>query len=372
MENDQVNVIVIGGGVVGLAIAREIAIQHPGKKIVVLEKLADVGLETSGRNSGVLHTGFHQDPSFLKSKLARKGSKMAVTYHIVNILPILNCGMMIAIPKSATSDGLWGEFGNLFHLLKNGWRQDIKFQFLTSRGVRRLEPNINALGGIFIPSVSVIDSKKFVQSLRKDAEELGVEFHFNSPVEKVHRLDKEKLYRITTPNAEFFAKTVINSAGLYADDVARLAGFNQYKIYPWRGEYYEVIGEKRKLVHRLIYPAVSKTSPGKGIHFSPRIDGRLFLGPNAMPVPSKDYYEEDKTPVEPFLKSAQKFCPEIKEEDLKWACSGIRPKLTNVAEESDFIINVDSRLPTWINLVGVESPGFSASLAIGRYVTDLI
>jgi len=122
----------------------------------------------------------------------------------------------------------------------------------------------------------------------------------------------------------------------------------------------------------LVYPAVSKKSPSKGIHFSPRTDGRLFIGPNARSVPAKDYYEEDKTPVEVFLKHAIKYLPCLTKDDLVWAYSGIRAKITPDAEESDFIINVDSISPTFVNLIGIESPGLASAMAIAEYVHELL
>lgn len=361
---------IIGAGVVGCAIAREISRQYPNKKIMVLEKLSDVGMETSSRNSGVLHSGLHQDPKFLKSRLAQEGSKMAAEYITRAGLPILSCGMIIAVPSTALKEGLWREWRNLWSLIKKGRAQGIKFKFLTPLGLRKLEPNLKALGGIFIPNVWIIDSVQFTRLLYHDTKANGVQFSFQSPVTNIY-VDS-RTHSLLTPWKRIIARTVINAAGLYADDIARLAGFPNYKIYPWRGEYYEVISEKKKAIRRLVYPVVPANYPGKGIHFSPRVDGRLFIGPNARPVPTKNYYHEDATPIESFLRIAQRFYPDLKAEDLRWGYSGIRPKLTNVAEESDFLIKMDRQSPTWINLIGIESPGLAASMAIGKHVTEML
>ncbi|MBI4087590.1 MAG: FAD-dependent oxidoreductase [Candidatus Liptonbacteria bacterium] len=365
----EFDVVIVGAGVVGCAIARQLALDYRSRKIAVLEKLAGAGLETSGRNSGVLHSGFHQNPAFLKSKFAREGSELAERYMVERSLAVMGCGMIVSVPCAGMMSGLQ-EWQNLRHLLRYGRKQKIGFKFLSPFGIQRLEPNIRALAGIFIPSVCVIDSPTFVNSLRRDAEMRGARFFFGEGLKKAGNVGKR--YRLETENLEFFAGSVINSAGLYADDVARLAGFVQYKIYPWRGEYYEIIGSKRELVKRLVYPVVPRNSPGKGAHFSPRVGGRLFFGPNARPVPAKDYYEEDKTPVEVFLEEIQKFCPAIKEEDLRWAYSGIRPKIVNTPQESDFIVRADNNHPLWINLIGIESPGLSASMAIGKHVSRII
>ncbi|MBI2676784.1 MAG: NAD(P)/FAD-dependent oxidoreductase [Candidatus Yanofskybacteria bacterium] len=366
----KVDTAIIGGGVVGCAIARRLATTQPGTKIVVLEKLESVGLETSSLNSGVLHSGIHQNPNFLKSKLAKKGSKIAACYMKIRSIPIMRCGMLIVVSSESLRHGLYKEWLDLWRLIKRGQEQKIDLKFLTPFGIRKIEPNIKALGGIFIPNVWVVDPAGFTNSLYQEAKAKKVEFFFKNPVLSVSKNNDS--YCLATPSKEFFAKKVVNAAGLYADEVAKMAGFAGYKIYPWRGEYYEVIGEKKKLVSRLVYPALPANYPGKGIHFSPRVDERLFIGPNARPVPRKNFYTECKTPVEEFLKTTQKFCPQIKEEDLVWAYSGIRPKLTNAAEESDFIIRLDNRNPHWLNLIGIESPGLSSAMATAEYVEKLL
>jgi len=358
--------VIIGAGVVGCAIARELSLKNPNKKIAVLEKLTSVGLETSSRNSGVLHSGIHQNPNFLKSRLAQEGSHLAAEYAKSKNLPILDSGMLVVISFNAIKQGLYREFVSLLDLFKNSRKQKIKLKLLTSRGVRKLAPNIRALGGIFIPDVWVVDSLQFTQTLQKDAEAGGVQFYFKEPVNNIN--SSGEVYDIVTNNYLIKSPTVINAAGLYADKIANMAGFDRYKIYPWRGEYYEVITEKKNLVKRLVYPATRKDAPSKGIHFSPRVDGRLFIGPNAVSVPRKDYYTENKTPVEVFVKHIQKYVPEITARDLRWAYSGIRPKTTPGAEESDFIINVDSKKPLFVNLIGIESPGLASSIALAKHV----
>lgn len=359
---------------VGCAIARELSIKYPNKKIIVLEKLKNAGLETSSFNSGVLHSGIHQNQNFLKSKLAREGNKTAIEYAKNHSLPILECGMLIAISGKSILEGLWKEWRSLWHLLKNGWEQKINFELLPSGAIKELEPNINAVGGIFLPDICVIDPLQFTQCLRKEAEKNGTRFFFNEKATDFLNISNNKCLVFTADNC-YTTDAVINAAGLYAGEIAKKAGFDNYKIYPWRGEYYEVLGEKRNLVRRLIYPAVPQNSPSKGIHFSPRVDGKLFIGPNAHPIGTKytrHFYDYDKTPVEVFLKSVQHFCPELQAKDLQWAYAGIRAKLTDNGEESDFIIHLDGKNPPFVNLIGIESPGLSASMAIAKYVADLL
>ena len=364
------SIAVIGSGVVGCAIARELAARQPGRKTIVLEKLSGPGLETSRFNSGVLHSGIHEKPTFLKARFARDGTALAVNYHRQRRLPIRECGMIVAISGDAIRRGLWKELPLLISLRQRGKRQGILFKLITPWALRRLEPQVHALGGIFIPSVWVIQPEKFVQSLYRDACAGGIDFSFANGVSQIEvRSDH---YRINTANGEVSARAIVNCAGLYADEVARMAGIGGYRIYPWRGEYYEIINPRySQSISHLINPVMPHQG-GKGILLGPRTNGRLFIGPNSRPVPNKNYYEEDKTPVEVFVEAASRFLPNITADDMRWAYAGLRPKLTATPAESDFVVRLDRQEPPLINLIAIESPGLSSAMAIGRYVSDLL
>jgi glycerol-3-phosphate dehydrogenase len=339
---------------------------HPRDKVVVIEKLADVGLETSGLNSGVLHSGLHQNPDFLKSKLVRSGSVMAAEYAEKCGVRIKKTGMIVAVPEHPLRRGLWRETGGLLSLLWRAHLQDVGLRFLTRSVLKELEPNMVAAGGIFVPNVWVVEPREFVAALYEDARSRGAEFLFESPVLSIER--GVCTHRLYTREHVIEARGVVNAAGLYADEIAAMAGFANYKIYPWRGEYYEITGGKSASGDHLIYPAMPKKSPSKGIHFGPRLDGRLFIGPNARPVPSKNWYRQDPTPKEVFLEAARMFFPFLEADDLTWVQAGIRPKLTPGAEESDFIIRPDRVFPLFINCIGIESPGFASAMAIAEYI----
>jgi glycerol-3-phosphate dehydrogenase len=366
MVNIKADVAVIGAGVVGCAIARRHLMVHPRDRVIVLEKLADAGLETSGLNSGVLHSGLHQKPGWLKSHLVRRGSTLAVEYAERHGIPVKKTGMIVAVPEHPLRRGLWREMGGLLSLLRRAQHQRVGLRFLTRSALKKLEPNMAAAGGIFVPNVWVVEPREFVVALHEDARSRGAEFLFGNPVLSIER--DVCMYRLYTPEHTIEARAVVNAAGLYADDIAAMAGFGGYAIYPWRGEYYEIVGGKSASGDHLIYPAMPKKSPSKGIHFGPRLDGRLFIGPNARPVPSKNWYSEDPTPKEVFLEAARMFFPSLEADDLMWVQAGIRPKLTPGAEESDFIIRPDRIFPLFINCIGIESPGFASSMAIAEYI----
>ena len=368
------DVCIVGAGVVGCACARALAHMRRDKslRVIVLEKHAEAGEETSGRNSGVLHSGIHEKPFSLKERLAREGSAMAVSYASARGIPLLNTGMVVAISREDILRGLWREMSSLRRLWFNAWKTNTRVLFATSSRLRAWEPNLRASCGIVIPTVSIIDAPAFVQSLRIDAEAKGVEFAFNN---RVVRIDADaSSYLVTTDRQRVRAICLINAAGLYADEIAALAfPARKYRIHPIRGEYYEVItAEKKRLIRRLVYPAVPPHATGKGIHFSPRPNGQLFVGPNAVPIADKTDYTSHKTPPGVFVEALQRFLPALDEGDLRWAYAGIRPcAKASDGSKSDFVIAADREDPPLINLVGIESPGLSAALAIARYVSEL-
>ena len=280
--------------------------------------------------------------------------------------------MIIAIAREDIRRGLWREISMLRRLWFNAWRTKTKVRFMTPSALRACEPHLQACCGIAIPSVSVIDSQAFVQSLKTESEAVGAEFAFDNRVIGVE--EAAGSYLISTDRQQVKAACLINAAGLYADEIAALAmSQRKYAVSPLRGEYYELVTpEKQGLIGRPVYPALPPQATGKGIHLSPRPNGRLYVGPNERPVTDKADYTAHKTLPSLFVEALQKFLPSMDERDLRWAYSGIRPRVvTNGRPRSDFIVAVDREDPLLINLIGIESPGLSAALALARHVCDL-
>jgi L-2-hydroxyglutarate oxidase LhgO len=368
------DVCIIGAGVVGCALARELTHRRRGTpiRVVVFEQHERPGEETSARNSGVLHSGIHESTSSLKARLAREGSALAVSYAVRQGIPLLRKGMVIAIAWEDVRRGLWREMSSLRRLWVNAWKTNTRVSFVTPSGLRAWEPHLRACCGIVIPSVSVIDPQAFVQSLKAESEASGADFAFENQVIGIEA--DADAHLVTTDRQTIRAACLINAAGLHADEVAALAlRKKQYTIHPLRGEYYEVVTpDKKQLVGRLVYPALPPHATGKGIHFSPRPNGQLFVGPNEVVVQDKTDYTTRKTPPGVFVGALQKFLPALEEGDLRWAYSGIRPRvIATDGHKSDFIVSVDREDPPLINLVGIESPGLSAALALARHVGDL-
>lgn len=368
------DVCIVGAGVVGCAIARELGQRRRENplRIVVLEQHDGVAEESSGRNSGVLHSGIHEMPRSLKARFAREGSALAISYAVQRGIPLIKTGMVIAVAWEDVRRGLWREVSTLRRLCINAWKTSTRMSFMTPSRLRAWEPNLRACCGIVIPSVSVIDPQAFVQSLKTDSEATGAVFAFNNRVIAIE--GDATAYLVTTDRQRICAACLINAAGLHADEVAALALHNKnYTIHPLRGEYYELVTpEKKNLIRRLVYPALPRQATGKGIHFSPRPNGQLFVGPNEVEIQDKTDYTSRKTPPSVFVEALQKFLPTLDERDLQWAYSGIRPcVMTGDRRKGDFIVSVDREDPPLINLVGIESPGLSAALALARHVGDL-
>ncbi|MDF0667436.1 MAG: FAD-dependent oxidoreductase [Nitrospira sp.] len=368
------DVSIVGAGVVGCAIARELLCRCRAApiRILVLEQHERPGEETSGRNSGVLHSGIHEPPFSLKERLAGEGCRLATAYALEHDVPLLRAGMIIAVSMEDVRRGLWRDISMLRRLWFNAWRTKTTVRFMAPSALRAWEPYLHACCGIAIPSVSVIDSQAFVQSLKTESEAGGAEFAFNNRVTGVE--EAAGSYLISTDRQQIQTTCLINAAGLYADEIAALGmSYKKYVISPLRGEYYELVTpEKQSLIGRPVYPALPPQATGKGIHFSPRPNGRVYLGPNEMPITDKADYSSRKTPPGLFVEILQKFLPSLDERDLRWAYSGIRPRVvTNSRAKSDFIISVDREDPPLINLIGIESPGLSAALALARHVCDL-
>jgi L-2-hydroxyglutarate oxidase LhgO len=348
--------IIGGGGVVGAAITRELALH--GLTVIAVEKHARACKETSGLNSRVVHSGFHEVPETLKAQLAREGSRLMIAYARERGVRLLETGMLIAIPHGGLRSGLWKDAAALWHLWRQSRRQSIPLRFiLTPSGVRRLAP-IRAQGGIFIPSVCVIDIEGLVESLICDAKKAGAQFVFDSDVVGIAA---EGSHILQTNFSEIRAHVLINSAGLHAHEISVMAGGPKYEMEFIRGDYYELAGGiDRWGIRSLVYPAMPPRSRSKGIHFGPRTDGALYIGPSATPV-------DEEAPKEIFVDAARKFLPGISADDLQWAYSGIRPK-----HGKDFTIRLERSQPPLINLIGIDSPGLSSSLAIARRVADIV
>ena len=366
----EIDVAIIGAGVIGLAIAREIA--HGKKEVFVFERNRTFGLETSSRNSEVIHAGIYYPDDSLKAKLCVEGMNLLYRLCDKNNIPHKKSGkIIVAADENETS---W-----LKQLYEQGKRNGVNDLVLLSRTeVKKLEPNVEARAGLLSPSSGILDSHSLLRLLYAQASEKGAEFVFGTEVIGIERAGTR--YKVEIKDRDgisaFVAHTVVNCAGLNSDRIAQLVGIDiaraGYSLHYCKGEYFSLDSKYRNLVSRLIYPAPEQA--GHGIHWRQTLDGRVLLGPSAHYVDAIDYVV-DETHKQDFCNSVRRFLPFIELEDLAPESAGIRPKLQGPSDSfRDFIITHEENagLPGLINLIGIESPGLTAALAIARYVDRMM
>jgi len=362
----EIDVAVIGAGVIGLATAHEIA--QAKKAVFVFEKNRTFGLETSSRNSEVIHAGIYYPEDSLKARLCVEGKNLFYDLCDRHNIACRKCGKIIVAADE-------NEIHWLEELHEQGRKNGVDDLVLLSRAeVKKLEPSIEARAGLLSPSSGILDSHNLLSFLHNQAREKGAEFVFGTEVigiekasakYKVHMRDRDGI-------SAFVAHVVVNCAGLSSDKIAELAGIDitrsRYQLHYCKGEYFTLNSKYRNLITRLIYPTPEQA--GHGIHWRQAVDGRVLLGPSAYYVEAIDY-SVDETHKEYFYSSARRFLPFVELEDLAPESAGIRPKLQEPDDGfRDFVITDEDKvgLPGLINLIGIESPGLTAALAIARFV----
>lgn len=366
----EIDIAIVGAGVVGLAIASAVALE--GKDVFVFERNRTFGLETSSRNSQVIHAGIHYPANSLKAKLCVKGRVLLYELCEKHNLAYQKLGKVIIAVRE-------DEIGVMEKLYEQGKRNGVEDLKLLSRNeLKKLEPNVEGIAGLFSPSSGILDSHALMKFFYEKAKEKGVKFVFNSEVTGIKRTGVKYKVKIRERQgiSSFITRILINSAGLNSDKVAGLAGIDiaqaGYQLHFCKGEYFGVNSKKRNLIRRLIYPTPEQA--GLGIHANLDLEGKMRLGPNIRYTKELDYgVDESQKGV--FYQFVKGFLPFLELEDLEPDFAGIRPKLQGPGEGfRDFVIaHEDKRgLPGLINLIGIESPGLTASPAIAGHVGEIV
>jgi glycerol-3-phosphate dehydrogenase len=304
-------------------------------------------------------------PGTLKARLAVEGRADLYDFCRRRGVAHAQCGKLIV----ATSDA---ETTQLETLRERGDSNGVEGLEIVDRAfVSRREPAVNAVAALFSPATGIVDADGLVRSLLHAARDAGA--IFLPGTEFVAANETARAIHVRTANETIAARQLVNAAGLYADEVSRLAGGEQFKIYPCRGEYAELAASKRSLVHSLVYPVPPASGHGIGVHLTPSTGGNVWIGPTARFQDRKDDYENDRLPLEAFFEPTRTLLPSVTLADLRLSGSGIRPKLHPPQESfADFLIRRDRRNRRLIQAAGIESPGLTACLAIGRLVADLV
>lgn len=360
---DVANVVIIGGGVIGTAIAAEIS--RFIEDVFLLEALPRLGLGTSTRNSGVIHAGIYYRPGSLKAFHCVRGVPMLYEFCARHGVPHQRIGKLIVADSN-------DHFPRLEALKKNAEQNGVEsLRIVDQSFIRQIEPNIVSPIAIHSPNTGIVEAEELIKTLARVTQSNGGHILTNTKV--IGAEINNGLIKLRTEREEVQTRVVINSAGLFSDEVAGFFEYNQHTVYPCRGEYAEVIPSRSHIVNGLIYPLPLPTGHGLGVHFTRTTGGVLLVGPNARYRESKDDYESDRTPIEEFYQSARIMCPELRQEDLRISYSGLRPRLvpSHVHSFSDWVIEHDPTWPAVIHLIGIESPGLTSCLSIGKSVAEM-
>ena len=367
---ESVKTLIIGAGVIGLAIAAELG----GEGVYVLEKNEGFGRETSSRNSEVIHAGIFYPPSSLKAELCRKGKEM-----------------IYALPEDEVSHKRVGklivahdarEIQELERIMENGCANGIDDLCMVSgEEVHALEPYIDAFAALYSPSSGIIDSHALMKHFQRKAAARGVVIAYNTKVVGIEKTSGG--YKVTTQDPEgdrftLLSQVVVNCAGLGSDKIAEMAGIcidsAGYRLHFFKSGDFR-IGHQGK-VSRLVYPVPARNGSGLGIHLTIDLTGRLKLGPNARDAAENSCdYLVDSSQQQAFYIAGHRFMPSLTEDELQPDMAGIRPRLgVRGGPSRDFVIKEESQygLPRFINLIGIDSPGLTAAPAIGAYVRKIV
>lgn len=368
--NFDADIVIIGAGIVGLAIASETA--KDGRDIFIFEREESFGLEQSSRNSEVIHAGVYYEHGSLKAKMCLEGNHLLYEICESNGIAYRKCGKIIVATNAAESE----EMGKLY---QQGRNNGIPLKMLSRKEMRELEPNMRGTIALLSPTTGIVDSHGLMRYFLGIARDGGAQLVCRTEVMRIQQFPGGYELRVREPSGQssFKTRVVINCTGLHSDRVAEMAGIDihraGYKLHWCKGEYYSVGGTKNRRINHLIYPVPMSISVG--VHVCLDVDWRLRLGPLFYYVNELNYGVNDSGRNAILESSIMKALPFIEPSDLEPETCGIMAMLQDNGEPfRDFIIkHEDERgLPGLINLIGIESPGMTSSPAIAKYVSRLV
>jgi len=389
------DVLIVGGGIIGCAVARQLVTLNPGLRVGLVEKERSLACHTSGRNSGVIHSGFNQAPGTLKAKFCVDGNAKLRAYCRAKGVEFEECGTLVI---SRTD----GEARVIRELERRGRINGVPgLRIIDREELSRLEPNVAPAEALYSPTGSIVDSRGLVFAIAREAEERGAEMI--TSVRVLSLREGESGVRVFTTAGEMHCKLLINCAGLHADRIARMLGHSRrYSIVPFRGQYYKLRDEKKGLVRSMVYPPPDLEFPFLGVHLTKRVNGDVLIGPNATLVGGREGYSITGYKVKEilemvsfpgfiraslnprfaklvlrelytsaskgkFVELARELVPLIDEDDIIADIAGIRAQLLNDGGElvDDFVLEWGH---SSIHVLNSVSPGMTCAMPFTEYV----
>ena len=392
---DRFDVAVVGGGIVGLATALRLTETRPDVRVAVLEKEPELATHQSGHNSGVLHAGLYYQPGSLKARLCREGKAAVEAFAESHGIPFERCGkLVVALDES--------ELERLASLRERAEANGVPgLEEVGPERIRELEPHAAGIRGLWSPGTGIVDFRRIALAMADDLRAQGVEILTGREVRGLDERDGEVV--VATPAGEVGATVVVACAGLQADRVAALSGARDGpRIVPFRGDYYTLTAEARGLVRGLIYPVPDPRFPFLGVHFTKRIDGEVWAGPNAVLAFAREgYRRRDLIPRDllgtltnagflrlagryfrtglgemwrdwwkpAFVRELQRYVPEIRSDQLVFGPSGVRAQAlaSDGSLVDDFDLGGSARI---LHVRNAPSPAATSSLAIGSMLAS--
>jgi glycerol-3-phosphate dehydrogenase len=357
---DCFDVAVIGAGVCGANIARRLSSYE--LDVALLDKEGDVSFGVSKANSGIVHGGFHHNKKYLKARLEIQGAMMFDKLKAELDFPFERCGIVVVALHE-------DEMRAVEQLYAQGVENGvIGIEMCSRERMLELEPKLShdTLGGLYAPGGGIVEPYRFVFSLVESAIKNGVRLLANFQVAAAERQAAGDSWLIRASDGRSIsARYVVNCAGLYADEVSKAFGAEDYEIKGRKGEYYLLDKLTKAKPDRVVFPV--PTSISKGMLVVPTVEGTVLIGPTASPVVDKDNTATTRTELESIMRSARNMIPALSESDVITSFAGIRPIV-----DEDYYIDASAKVPAFIQVAGIQSPGLTASPAIGEYVKDLL
>lgn len=386
--------IVIGAGIVGLATAREALLRHPGSDVVVLDKAAEVATAQTGHNSGVIHAGIYYAPGSLKAWLCRAGERQTKEFCDEHGVSYRSIGKLVVATSAA-------ELDRMDHLAARAAANGLDLRRIEAGELRHLEPHVRGLGALLSPTTGITDFHRIARAMAQQVTDLGGRVITGATVREI--AERPDGVVVSTEHGEYRSTHLVGCAGLQADRVARMGGLEvDFRIVPFRGEYYQLPARRSGLVNHLIYPVPDPGLPFLGIHLSPTIDGRVTVGPNAVLGLAREGYRRGA--VRPrdvasyltfpgmwrfaarhartgitemanslsrrrYLDLVRHYCPGIEREELLPHPAGIRAQalLRDGSPVDDFLLRRTARQ---LHVCNAPSPAATSAIPIGRLLND--